>query len=750
MRARFNFKKILSYFLIFAMAFSFMQLGQAKSANAASTTANQSTVQEINNSFKFIIGDASSGKTKDVDMDYNGNFVLRSVTLSQAYTLIPQSGYNLESVKSSNEKMKITESVTGNSSTFTIGTIKDYSNFKLTVKVRNPEGNLNTYDIRVEFDIDSSLEFNKLNITIDNDDPVTLTYTQCDSDGVYHHKESNPEAKQAKIEMYDSNNNAMSFTVNGGSNKTVNLVGGDNEIELTITSSGYSKVYTLIITKKGQAKLKSLTPSTGSLSPSFNSDTTDYTITVPTTVDKIAFTPTTVDNSSTIKVKKVTVASGKKSQDISLDEGENKINITVTSKDGDSTIYTVVVTRTEQFRSADLTSLRLTSGTLSPNFNKGVYEYTAIVENSVSSIGVIPIAEDKNATIKVEGKKLPSGATSPFISLDEGGNVINVTVTDTKGNENTYVIMITRKYSKNNVNLSSLTVTDGTFSPKFDPEIYAYSVKVPRSIEKVRIKFEAQNDKAKISVNGVEYQSGQQTDKIKLNLGANTVTVKVVAEDGQTTTNYVLSIIRDKVQGTTSDWVLVGGEWMFYNGDGIPAKNQWVKYDNQWYHVDINGYMDKDGWLFDGGEWYYLDPNGIMLHGWIKDTGYWYYFRENGPMVSNTWTQLDGNWYFFNEYGQMQTGWTLYLGKWYYMDDHGVMQKGWITYDKNKYYLDDDGTMRNGWLYNGKTWYYLDSSGRMLTGWQTIGNRTYYFDSKGAMKTGMLFLDGRWINLDSL
>ncbi|WP_195980107.1 cadherin-like beta sandwich domain-containing protein [Clostridium butyricum] len=745
MRAKFNFKRVFAYLLIFAMTFSFVQMGQANPVKAATSGS-----KEVNDSFKFIIGDASSGTTKDVDMDYSGDLVLRSVTLSQTYTIMPQAGYNIESVKSSSDKMKITKAVSGTTNTFTIGTIKDYSNFKLTVKVKNSSGEINTYDIRVEFNIDSSLEFNKLRITVDNDDPVTLTYTQCDSEGIYYYEESNPEAKKAKIEMFDDSNNAMSFKVNGGTNKTVNLVGGDNTIELTVTSAGYSKVYTLVITKKGVAKLKSLVPSTGSLSPSFNSDTTEYTVTVPTTQETIAFTPTAVDNSSTIKVKKITVASGKKSQDIKLDEGENEIPIVVTNKDGDVTTYKVTVTRTEKFRSANLKSLKLTSGTLSPTFNKGVYQYTTIVENTVSSVGVTPVAEDANATIEVNGKEIPSGATSPYINLDEGGNVINVTVTDSKGNDNTYVIMITRKYSKNNVNLSSLSVTDGTFSPKFDPEIYAYSVKVPRNIEEVRIKFETQNEKSKVTINGVEYKSGQQSDKIKLDLGANTVVVKVVSEDNKSTVNYTLSIIRDKVQGTLNEWVLVGGEWMYYDGDGIPAKNRWVKYDNQWYHVDVNGYMNKDGWLFDGGKWYYLDPNGIMLYGWIKDTGFWYYLRESGEMVEDSWTMLDGNWYFFNQYGQMQTGWTLYKGKWYYLDDHGVMQKGWITYDKNKYYLDDDGTMRTGWLYNGKVWYYFESSGRMVTGWQTIGNRSYYFDSKGAMKTGMLFLDGRWINLDSL
>lgn len=72
------------------------------------------------------------------------------------------------------------------------------------------------------------------------------------------------------------------------------------------------------------------------------------------------------------------------------------------------------------------TGLTLTSGTLTPAFNKGIYEYSGTVDNSVTSIGVTPTAEDVNATITVNGKKVPSGATSPYISLDEGGNTINV------------------------------------------------------------------------------------------------------------------------------------------------------------------------------------------------------------------------------------------------------------------------------------------------------------------------------------
>ena len=494
--------------------------------------------------------------------------------------------------------------------------------------------------------------------------------------------------------------------------------------------------------------LKSLVPSAGTLSPAFTGDSYDYTINVPTTQTTIAFTPTSVDNTTTIKVNGNTVKSGKRSPDIKLKEGENRISIVVTTKEGASATYNVEVTRAETFRSSLLTSLRISSGSILPSFNKGVFEYSATVENNVTAIMVTPTAEDPNATITVEGKKVPSGATSGYVTLDEGGNTIKVKVTDTKGDSDTYIINVSRKYSKDNVNLSGLSVTDGTMSPKFDPETYIYSVKVDRNIEKVRVKFTAQNEKATIKIGDKTYNSGQESDYIKLEQGANLVVVQVTSEDKKITTTYKLSIIRGQIEGT-NQWVLVSGEWTFYNGYGVQVKNQWVIYDNEWYFLDINGHM-KTGWIYESGNWYYLNQNGIMQKGWFYDRGYWYYLQGDGAMKRNSWGQYDGNWYLFNDLGEMQTGWTLYGPYWYYMNEKGVMQKGWITYDKNKYYMNDDGTMRNGWLYTGSSWYYLGANGAMKTGWQTINGKKYYFDANGVMKTGMLFLDGRWINLNNI
>ena len=603
MKLNFNFKRIISFLLAFAIIFTSIQFGNIMSGNIQKANAAEQTQID---GLRFHIGD-TSGETIPVDKDSKGGYVLEYLPMGTMFTLDSEEGYNIQEVTSSSSKMTIRKRVTASKNVFTISSIKDYSDFVLTVKMKDDNGNSQTYSINVKFETDAVLEFTKMTVSLDGEDPIPFSYGETDINGNYTLPDVESTVSKAKIELY-SGNDPMTFKINGSSNKTVNLVGGENVFEITVTNLGISKIYTLIITKKGEAKLKSLKPSKGTLSPSFDPDTNEYEIEVPTTQTSIAFTPVSVDSSSTIKVKNSIVKSGSKSQDISLDEGDNKIKITLTTASGDVNVYTINVIRAEAFRSANLKALKLSKGKISPSFNKEVYEYTATVENNVTSIAVTPTAEDSKATIEVNDKKVPSGATSQNITLDEGGNVITITVTDEKDNTETYIINVSRKYGKDNVNLSELKVTDGTLSPVFDPEIYNYSVKVARNIEKVRVIFTAENEKATINIAGKKYDSGQQSEYIDLNIGANLITVEVVSEDKKNTTKYNLSIIRGAISGY-NDWVLQNGEWTFYDASGVQAKNRWIIYDNRWYHLDVNGYMDT-GWLYVDNNWYYLEPSG--------------------------------------------------------------------------------------------------------------------------------------------
>lgn len=749
MKAKFNLKKVISYLLIFTVFFTSIQLGSIKKASALDATFIPELLVKADNE-ELIIDKKGSSYICELINIGTKSFTIESSGKADVAGKI----WDVDTVTSSSTNMTVTSGTSSNGGKrYTIGNITNYDDFTLKVKLieRNDKSQTREYQIKMSFEIESNLKFNYIRISDANNlaNFKNIDFNERESDGTYR-TNIDEDVDSAKIELVDSTQTTMTsgVKVNGSTGNVVKLSGGDNLVTITITRNNTTREYRLIITKKGKAMLKSLVPSAGTLSPAFAGDSYDYTINVPTTQTTIAFTPTSVDNSTTIKVNGNTVKSGKRSPDIKLKEGENRISIVVTTKEGASATYNVEVTRAETFRSSLLTSLRISSGSILPSFNKGVFEYSATVENNVTAIMVTPTAEDPNATITVEGKKVPSGATSGYVTLDEGGNTIKVKVTDTKGDSDTYIINVSRKYSKDNVNLSGLSVTDGTMSPKFDPETYIYSVKVDRNIEKVRVKFTAQNEKATIKIGDKTYNSGQESDYIKLEQGANLVVVQVTSEDKKITTTYKLSIIRGQIEGT-NQWVLVSGEWTFYNGYGVQVKNQWVIYDNEWYFLDINGHM-KTGWIYESGNWYYLNQNGIMQKGWFYDRGYWYYLQGDGAMKRNSWGQYDGNWYLFNDLGEMQTGWTLYGPYWYYMNEKGVMQKGWITYDKNKYYMNDDGTMRNGWLYTGSSWYYLGANGAMKTGWQTINGKKYYFDANGVMKTGMLFLDGRWINLNNI
>lgn len=748
MKIKITLRKVISYLLMLTILFGGVQLTNPKIAKAAGLDETFATQVVIKT-------DLDSNKSAVVD-SVSGRLTYENINLAtQHFFVDSKTGYRITNIvfpDSLSETKTNVGTATDNVLSYDYE-IKRYENFNFVISVESLDGSVkNTYNIYMKYDMSSLLEFTYMNLYYtDSSNTVTTTsipFTKKDADGTYRTQTPNEKADKVKVNLF-SNNTVMNdgVLINGKSPDTqIDLIGGDNLITITVTRNNATRQYDLIINKKGTPLLKSLEPSVGTLSPTFDTNTFQYTVNVPATQTTIQFKPTAVDNASTITVGKNIVKSGMNSSTISLSEGTNKVEIKVATAETAQT-YVVNVIRADTFRSANLSSLTLSSGTLNPAFNKEIYTYTAIVENSVSAITVTPVAEDPASTIKVNDVKLPSGATSGYINLDEGGNLVTITVTDTKGITNTYTISVTRRYPADNVNLGSLTVTDGTISPKFDPETYAYSVKVARNIEKVRVLFTIQNDKAKVKINGKEYNSGQQSDYIKLDIGANLVLVQVIAEDGKSTTTYKLSIIRGDIEAK-NQWVIVAGEWTFYNAEGLQIKNQWVKYDNQWYFLDINGHR-KTGWLFESGKWYYLNTDGIMQMGWFYDRGYWYYLQGDGSMRVNTWATYDGKWYYFNNFGEMQTGWAQYKGKWYYMDDRGVMQKGWITYDKNKYYLNDDGTMRYGWLYNGKTWNYLDGTGKMVRGWQVINGKRYYFDANGVMKTGMMFLDGQWINLNN-
>ena len=83
---------------------------------------------------------------------------------------------------------------------------------------------------------------------------------------------------------------------------------------------------------------------------------------------------------------------------------------------------------------ANLSYLRLSAGTLSPNFSANTTTYNVTVPNSVTEVLLYIGAEDKNARTDVEGSK----------TMKVGKNTRKVIVTATDGTVKTYTLNITR------------------------------------------------------------------------------------------------------------------------------------------------------------------------------------------------------------------------------------------------------------------------------------------------------------------
>ncbi|NBS14273.1 MAG: hypothetical protein EBT57_05620, partial [Verrucomicrobia bacterium] len=97
------------------------------------------------------------------------------------------------------------------------------------------------------------------------------------------------------------------------------------------------------------AALANLTLSSGTLSPSFSSGTTNYTATVSNLLS-IRVTPSLADSNGTVNVNGINVASGTPSGKIRLLPGTNTVTVLATAQDGSTTrTYTLQISQNDEF-----------------------------------------------------------------------------------------------------------------------------------------------------------------------------------------------------------------------------------------------------------------------------------------------------------------------------------------------------------------------------------------------------------------
>ena len=335
----------------------------------------------------------------------------------------------------------------------------------------------------------------------------------------------------------------------GAASGAIALNVGANTITTIVTAldGSTTKTYTTTITRaappSSNANLSNMAISTGTLTPVFASGTTSYTAGVPFTTTSMTLTPTVADGTASVTVNGVATTSGNASGAIALNVGANTITTIVTAQDSSTKTYTTTVTRAAASSSNQLSALSLSSGTLAPVFASGTIGYTATVSNATTSITVTPTVLDASASVTVNGVATTSGNASGAIALAIGSNTITVTVTAQNGTPLSYTVTVTRAGSAN-ADLSALSLSSGTLSPAFAAGTTSYTASVSNATTSLTVTPTVANGSASVTVNGVATTSGSASGAIALNVGANTITTIVTAQDGSTTKTYTVTVTR--------------------------------------------------------------------------------------------------------------------------------------------------------------------------------------------------------------
>ncbi|MCR8636600.1 S-layer homology domain-containing protein [Paenibacillus radicis (ex Xue et al. 2023)] len=215
-----------------------------------------------------------------------------------------------------------------------------------------------------------------------------------------------------------------------------------NETSAFLQSMRTAMRNTKLLASVGASDLSGISLSSGMLNETFTSAKTSYTQNVLNNVTSLTITPMVAYASASVTVNGTPITTSQPSAAIPLNLGLNTIPVVVTAADGSTKTYTINVTR--QSNNADLSSMTLSNGSLSPAFASGTIAYTSIVGNGISSLTVTANVYDNKATMTVNGNPVISGQASGAINLNVGSNTIHVVVTAENGTTKTYSVVVNR------------------------------------------------------------------------------------------------------------------------------------------------------------------------------------------------------------------------------------------------------------------------------------------------------------------
>ena len=280
---------------------------------------------------------------------------------------------------------------------------------------------------------------------------------------------------------------------------TKNLNYGNNQFYIVVTApSGDKKTYAITVNRKdnrsGNNKLASLSVNGAELSPKFNANTDSYSVSVPYSISNLKVNAKTEDEKAKINITNTNLTA----------EGTTDVKIVVTAENGSTKTYTIHATRGKDPNKVlstnnNLSSLTVSTGTLSPSFNKDQTKYIIYLPYEVDSIQFETVVEDiKYAKVKIEGPN----------KLNVGNNNYKILVTAEDNSIKEYTVIVARGNNllettlSSNTNIKEIKFKNGSLVGKIDSTKREYSYKKYKNFKIEKVVLEDENSTVNIIEEG--------------------------------------------------------------------------------------------------------------------------------------------------------------------------------------------------------------------------------------------------------
>lgn len=252
---------------------------------------------------------------------------------------------------------------------------------------------------------------------------------------------------------------------------------GTTTIKVVITAQNgrTTRTYSVKVRREKpstDARLKSLaiTGIEDAYKPVFVPDTLRYTATVAVGQEGVVITAIPNHAHATLKIDGKTVKNGDASELIRMMKIKQKVEIVVTAQDGKTTkTYTIQFTdknKIELTDNANLRSLVVKPGVMTPKFTPSATTYDVAVKEDVNAVQIIPKPDDDLAKVQVFYGSLEIGDWDGNYAqtIVDGENSFKVTVTSPSGKvTKDYIILVHRNEEDQMQTLNPVTADEINF-----------------------------------------------------------------------------------------------------------------------------------------------------------------------------------------------------------------------------------------------------------------------------------------------